>query len=1011
MFLSSQQRRLELPESLRAKMFAFRRRVWIIKLVEAGCGAAFGVLAAYLAIFVLDRLWDTPAAVRFGIFWAAVAACALVPLALHRWLWQQRRFEQLARLLSRTYPSIGDQLLGIIELVRSETEQARSLALCEAAIEQVAEQAQARDFANAVPNPRHIRRAGLAFAALVIGLGLLGIYPAAAANAWARFLMPWRDTPRYTFAMVEALPEHLVVAHGEPFLLTVKLAEHTVSRPPSGEVRIGAQMPVTAERVKNSHYAFKLPPQIDAEWLDLRIGDYMQRVRLEPTLRPELSSVVANITLPAYLERIQPVQKDVRGGTISVVNGSQTTFSVTATRELAAAQVSGQPVAPQGATVVSPVTLVTGNGQVEFQWQDQFGLGGKEPFVLAISGHEDEAPSIACDGLAPRKVVLDSEHLSFKVTARDDYGVKRVGMEWQGIDKINFKEPASGERILAAGGSDKELLEVTGTFSAVALGIEPQPIQVRLFVEDFLPGRKRVYSPTYVMYVLNAEQHAIWLAEQLNKWHRLSLDVRDREMQLFETNKQLRQLSADEINQPDTRRRIEAQAEAERANGRRLSNLVESGEDLIKQAMRNPEFGVGHLEKWAAMLQILKDIAANRMPSVADLLKQAAQAPSVAKNTPGSKSRTVGQDRASASGKAPDGSKQQPPKKNDVPAIVDRESSQQPPKPEDKAPPPSDAKGAPSLGLPATLLSGGAGKGGDSCPASQKMEEAVTKQQDLLAEFDKIADELNRLLANLEGSTLVKRLKAASRLQNRIAGRLGDQVSDAFGISATASGEVSRGRPDGDPHTLRQITKKLARQLATPVSLEKGIDANTRLQDALDFLKDRYDLPISINQKALALKDQRVKLPKMTEVRLDKVLDELLSQVQGAYIVRGDYLEITTADQARAGARPRGSPLAKATLSVSQRTLFAELSGQEAQSSQNLSNIMDDMQSYFERRRFVQFKTVLDDMRQQDVIGGLRQLSDDIPKENGVSMAQCEYWSDTFDRWAEDLVEPSMGGT
>ena len=68
-------------------------------------------------------------------------------------------------------------------------------------------------------------------------------------------------------------------------------------------------------------------------------------------------------------------------------------------------------------------------------------------------------------------------------------------------------------------------------------------------------------------------------------------------------------------------------------------------------------------------------------------------------------------------------------------------------------------------------------------PAGEKVDEAVQKtQQDLLAEFDKIADELNRVLANLEGSTLVKRLKAASRLQYRIAGRITDQLKDTFGL-------------------------------------------------------------------------------------------------------------------------------------------------------------------------------------------------------------------------------------
>ena len=57
----------------------------------------------------------------------------------------------------------------------------------------------------------------------------------------------------------------------------------------------------------------------------------------------------------------------------------------------------------------------------------------------------------------------------------------------------------------------------------------------------------------------------------------------------------------------------------------------------------------------------------------------------------------------------------------------------------------------------------GKSDGKESCPTAQKVDEAVAKQQDLLAEFEKIADELNRVLANLEGSTLLKRLKAASR--------------------------------------------------------------------------------------------------------------------------------------------------------------------------------------------------------------------------------------------------------
>src|SRR5205814_8580085 len=143
------------------------------------------------------------------------------------------------------------------------------------------------------------------------------------------------------------------------------------------------------------------------------------------------------------------------------------------------------------------------------------------------------------------------------------------------------------------GGPDKESLDVAGTFSAHALGIKPQQVRVRVFAEDYLPGRPRAYSPPYTFYVLDAEQHAIWVTEQLSKWHRQSLEVRDREIQLHETNKRLRALAPEELDRPETRRRIEGQAAAERSNGGRLSGLVTTGEDLVRQAMRNPEFGVG----------------------------------------------------------------------------------------------------------------------------------------------------------------------------------------------------------------------------------------------------------------------------------------------------------------------------------------------------------------------------------------------------------------------------------
>ncbi len=626
MSIAEPRERLQIPETLRRQLDGFRRRVWTIKTIEAACAAGFGVVVAFLAMFALDRFWDTPAWPRAGLFGLAALACAIVPIALHRWVWLRRRPDQLARLLARKHPRIGDQLLGVIELSRDDSEQARSRQLVGAAIEQVAHDCRERDFRDAVPNPRHRTWLGVLAAPSVVALGLFVACPAAASNAWARLVAPWNDTPRYTFAALEPVPSRLVVPHGEPFHFAVKLAKNTASNPSRAEVRVGDREPVVAP-LKDGGYEFELASQVAMTRMEIQVGDASRVVEVEPMLRPELNSVVSGVTLPEYLGRPGSKDQDVRGGSITLVKGSLAQVTATAGRELANAWVDGHAVAPEGATITSPMVTLAASRDLQFRWVDRFGLAGKEPFTLKLASRDDEAPTMMIEDLPRQKVVLDSELLNFKVRAQDDFGVKRVGLEWQGLDKKYVRSVATGERVLAAGGPDKETLDVVGAFSAKSFGIEPQPIALRVFVEDYLPGRPRVVSPPYTLFILTAEQHAIWLTEQLSKWHRQSLEVRDRELQLYETNKQIRELSPEDLDRPENRKKLDAQASAEKANGRKLSGLVMNGEDLVKQAMRNPEFGVGHLEKWAEMLQILKDISGNRMPSVADLLKQAAQAP------------------------------------------------------------------------------------------------------------------------------------------------------------------------------------------------------------------------------------------------------------------------------------------------------------------------------------------------------------------------------------------------
>lgn len=931
-----------LPGELEHRLYAFRGRVWRIKLLEAIGGAVAGVLVGYLAVLALDRVMETPSGVRLAVFAASVAGCAIVPVALHRWIWSHRRFEQLARLIAHSFPAMGDQLLGIIELARESGAASASSALggsrrlAEAAIAQVAERSRSVDFGAAVPRPRHLTWLVAAAFPLAIAIAVAWLAPEAAANAWARFLAPWRAIERFTYTRVEKLPATIVVPRGESTSLPVALSAETRWQPEAATARIG-QQPTVVTPLADGSYTFKLPPQLVSAPLALAVGDARGHAMIEPLPRPEIVGLAAEITLPAYLGRSGTARQEIRGGTLAPVAGSTVALVATADRKIAAATVDGKALTPEGETIRIPPQVVTDEATVSLAWRDIHGLEGSRPLSLVIQPRADEPPAVvAMDVPVSRDILLNTDTLRFRVAARDDFGIRRVGLEWEGIaDWSGSADPAmrtKGERLIQIGGSELDALEAAATFCPDALGISPQPIMLRAFAEDYKPGRKRAYSSPMLIYVVDRAEHALVLNARLQQFRQQASEVRDREMALLAANKELRKLPSERLLDEDVRGRLLNQAAAEEANGRRLDRLVDAGAELVREAMKNPEFEAGTLEQLAEDIQTLADIAEQGMPGVADLLAKAAKASSASAGQPGEpgqpgtpgeqgspseqqagksggepkaggdkpkeseqagsegqggesgpKPPQVGEDRSKPAGGAggeppPDG---QPP----VPQVVDKESSQQPPD-DSGGKEPGKGGGPGRLGLPTTQAGVAPPKEGEQegeePAADEALDEAIAKQEELLAQFAKVADELAAVMAKLEGSTFVKRLKLASREQGAIGERLACMVAEAFAVAAS--------RPAGVTSALGDIKNVNARE------------------------------------------------------------------------------------------------------------------------SDKVSAIMDDLQAYFDRRQLPAFRTVLEEMKELDVLGSMRQLSDGIVSEAGMSIAQAEFWSDTFDRLADDLVPPPGDG-
>ncbi len=645
MHVPSAKQRIDLPDGMRSKLESFRRRVWWIKIGEGVLAGLAGLLLSYALVFVLDRFWDTSAGLRTTILILGSLGLGIAfPLKFHRWVWGTRQLEQVARLLRHKMPRLGDQLLGIVELAHAEVDDERcSPALLRAAVNQVDRDIAKRDFKDAVPNPK-LRRWSLAAAALAaIVIAAFVIMPAAGKNAFWRWIAPWRHTDRYTFAQVDHLPDKLVVPYAEDFNFETKLSADTAWSPSRGYAQYGTQDAVGSD-LANGGYTFHFPPQKDPDALMVSVGDARKSVAVEPTVRPELSDVVAQVTLPAYLQYTSDQLKDVRSGTISLVKGSLVSFKGTATRPLREATFDGRPMQTAGDAVVTAPAAVTKSAEHEIAWRDTLNLAGKKPLVISVKAQDDAPPSITCSDLAFEQIVLDEDVLSFEIKATDDFGIKEVGMEWAGIESMTRNpHPSKGEKLLMAGEPEKRDLPVTATFSAKREGIPPQSLRLRIFTTDYLPERKRIYSPTYVIHVLTPEEHAIWLTQQLERWFHQAQEVYEGEQQLYQANFDLRALSADELDQPENRRKLESQAMAEAASAKRLENVSAAGEQLIRQAMRNDQFNVPTLEAWAEMLNSLKDIAKHRMPSVADLLGEGAKSPATMQKTaarPGAQSQS-----------------------------------------------------------------------------------------------------------------------------------------------------------------------------------------------------------------------------------------------------------------------------------------------------------------------------------------------------------------------------------
>jgi hypothetical protein len=618
-----------LPDALRQQFADVERRLWRVETTVAVCAVAGGLMLSLLAVFVSDRLWETPRWLRLTLLLLGLAGAALAGLEwARRWLWRRRDLKALANLVQKKYRRLGDRLLGIVELANEERHFSNfSPALYHAAIHQVAEEARNYDFGQSVSAARARKTAFLTVALAACLAMVFAVLPRPGWNAFLRWGAPMAGIPRYTLVDLEGLPSRLIVARGEGFDVSGAVHYRSFWKP-SRVFALWAQQPRVEGEAQAGAIHVHVPGQVEDGVLRIQLGDAHAEIKVSPVYRPSLEQLAADVTLPDYLR--YPDQTNVlQNGALLMVEGSRVAFRGKVSRVLSAAVMQtgenkSAPLTIAGGSFSSDSTEPGGAEEIDFNWRDILGLSNAAPLRLSIRTEPDAPPTPEILELPREVAVLASDVLHIRTQARDDFGVRDFGLVWETTADSPRTDTATTEiktqtpspRIKTA---EKAFLWSPALFRVPA----DSTVELQAYARDYYPGRERSLTPIYRIHVLTQEEHAELVREQLEAVMAQVEEVTRLQENIVAGLGEVK----DATNMPEAQKsaRLGQTKDDQLENAAHLDELSKQGERAVREAMKNPLFNEETIRQWSQSMQQWRQLSGDKMQEAAKSMQAARQ--------------------------------------------------------------------------------------------------------------------------------------------------------------------------------------------------------------------------------------------------------------------------------------------------------------------------------------------------------------------------------------------------
>lgn len=614
----------EVPEELKLQLEGFKRRLWIAKITESILAGALGIALSFLLLFFLERFIELPVWLRITNFLICLLTFAVVlPFTLNKWVFKHRRKNQIAQLIAKKFPHLGDQILGVIELEEQNGKNI-SAELRAAAMQKVSSDVQKRDLSGALPSSQRLKLSlGILAVLGLVAIGCISLPIEGVVNSLKRWATPWSDTQRFTFTKIDLTPykDGFIVAKNEPFDLNLQL-EKGSRKEIEGQVRLGKEPWKKSYFLENT-ITFPFVGKTQQANISINIGDAKEEITLYPTARPILKKTYANITWPDYL-KLPDQNINFSSGVLQPIIGSKVKVIGEVNKKLLSAELgtfyrsasadeikvglsetfiesdlkanysfSENIIQIEGIPVLEDVLKFSIN------WKDIHGLEAKNKATIRIEPQQDEAPSTQISSKKSEVIQLLNHPISFNVSSSDDYAIKEFGFSWKGFA---FEDSSStntkGERKLYNISKKlpySDLVKEEVIFDPAANNItNPQTIVFQSWANDQLPGRERQLSKnSYVVHFYSKEmmtEHNNQILEELKNQAENILEKSIENIQQLENLKKLEAIAKAE-NDTEKLEKIKEKTQqlldSEKSLSKETSELKEDTQKLFEQAAQD----------------------------------------------------------------------------------------------------------------------------------------------------------------------------------------------------------------------------------------------------------------------------------------------------------------------------------------------------------------------------------------------------------------------------------------